>query len=262
MKACTLISGSSGNATYVETAKTKVMIDAGQTGKKLTNALEERCGVNPGELDGILITHAHRDHIAGAGVLARRHELPIYATEGTWYEMDPLIGPVDEKLKNVIDVNKTWELGDIKIETFPLSHDALDPVGYVCSSEAKSIGIATDSGVFTKQMTKSLQDLDCLVIEANHDVDLLHKGPYPWVLKKRIASTLGHLSNECAGKALLDIMGDKTKNVILAHLSSENNRPSLALETVKDMLKENQMELNCEDVIVAPRYEPGPLICL
>lgn len=262
MKICTLISGSSGNASYVETAKTKVMIDAGQSGKKLTNALEGRCGVNPAELDGILITHAHRDHIAGVGVLARRYKLPIYATEGTWNEMRPLIGPVEEKLQNVIEANKTWKLGDINIETFPLSHDALDPVGYVCRSEGKSIGIATDSGIFTKQMTKCLQNLDCFVIEANHDVDLLHKGSYPWSLKKRITSTLGHLSNECAGKALLDIIGDKTKNVILAHLSTENNRPSLALKTVKDILRENQIELNYEDVIIAPRYEPGPLICL
>ncbi|PKM89663.1 MAG: MBL fold metallo-hydrolase [Firmicutes bacterium HGW-Firmicutes-12] len=262
MKACTLMSGSSGNAIYVETKEAKVLIDAGQTGKRITQALEEVCSVSPKELDAIIITHAHRDHISGAGVLSRRFSLPIYATEGTWHEMKPLIGAIETENIRFIDKRNKWELKDLQIESFPTSHDAMESVGFVCSNGKVNLGIATDSGVFTVKMSTKLKNMDCLILESNHDTQMLNNGPYPWSTKKRIASIMGHLSNEGAGLALLKTLGENTKNVILAHLSEENNKPSLALETVRSTLEENQLCIKDTDISVAPRYKPGNCVSL
>ncbi len=262
MQICTLMSGSSGNATYVEASGTKLLIDAGQSGKKIVTALHRACGVNPCELDAILITHAHRDHVCGAGILARKYDLPIYATEGTWFEMKSLIGSVKEERQNVFRTGENFQLGAICIETFPVSHDAMEPVGYICSNKKRRFGIATDSGVFTAQMRKVLNNLDCLILEANHDTEMLHTGPYPWSLKRRVSGAGGHLSNEKAGEALLKVMGKNTKNVVLAHLSEENNNPQLALQTVERVLKEGQIDVEGIEITVAPRYGPGRWIKL
>ncbi|MDD4048850.1 MAG: MBL fold metallo-hydrolase [Clostridia bacterium] len=257
MKICTLMSGSSGNAVFIETSETKILIDAGQSGKAITCALEKSCGITPGDLDAIFLTHGHRDHIMGAGVLARRYKLPVYATEGTWCEIKSLVGNISEEQKKYIDVKKTWELGDIKIETFPLSHDAVEPVGFLVSKGGKSVGLATDTGVFTTRMGNTLQNSDCLILEANHDSELLRNGAYPWSLKKRISGIHGHLSNETAGQALLRTLGKKSKEVILSHLSEENNEPKLALKTVKNILETEQVSLEEVNIMVAPRYKPG-----
>lgn len=262
MEFYTLRSGSSGNAIYIESEGAKVLIDAGLSGKALANAAFQACGIDLAELDALLITHAHRDHILGAGVLARKYKLPVYATEGTWCEMSPLIGPVSSEQKYIIGTKRTWEVGDLKIEAFPVSHDAMEPVGYVLGTGEKNLGVATDSGVMTSRMEKYLRNLDALILEANHDVELLRTGSYPWPLKKRIASILGHLSNESAGQALLRTLGGKTKKVILAHLSEENNKPALALKTVKEELALNQVNLAEVDIFVAPRYEPSPRVSI
>ncbi len=262
MEFYTLRSGSSGNAIYIESEGAKVLIDAGLSGKALANAAFQACGIDLAELDALLITHAHRDHILGAGVLARKYKLPVYATEGTWCEMSPLIGPVSSEQKYIIGTKRTWEVGDLKIEAFPVSHDAMEPVGYVLGTGEKNLGVATDSGVMTSRMEKYLRNLDALILEANHDVELLRTGSYPWPLKKRIASILGHLSNESAGQALLRTLGGKTKKVILAHLSEENNKPALALKTVKEELALNQVNLTEVDIFVAPRYEPSPRVSI
>ena len=262
MNFCTLRSGSSGNAIYIETGQTKVLIDAGLSGKVLATAASQACGVDLAALDALLITHAHRDHVQGAGVLARRYKLPVYATEGTWCEMAPLIGAVPYEKQYIIDTDRTFEIGDLKIGAFPVSHDALEPVGYVLGNRGRMMGVATDSGVMTRGMEKNLRNLDAFIIEANHDVELLRRGPYPWTLKKRIAGIFGHLSNESAGQALLRTLGGKTKKVILAHLSEENNKPALALKTVREELALNQVDLEEVDIFVAPRYEPSPLISI
>lgn len=262
MKVNTLMSGSSGNAIYIAGERSNVLIDAGHTGKGLTEALAVGCQLSPGELDAIFITHAHRDHIRGAGVLSRKYDLPIYATEGTWAEMEPLIGNIKTNNKCYLKEAEPLEVGDLVIECFPLSHDALEPVGFRCSSATKSVGVATDSGVFTAKMQEALHNVDCLILEANHDLGMLNKGPYPWYLKKRIASVNGHLSNEGAGQALLKTIGEKTRKVILAHLSEENNKPELALDTVRNILERNRINLEEVNITVAPRYCPGPLISI
>jgi phosphoribosyl 1,2-cyclic phosphodiesterase len=251
------MSGSSGNSIYIETSRAKVLIDAGNSGKAIALALNEACGKSLCDLDALLITHGHRDHIMGAGVLARKYKMPVYATEGTWSESGPLIGKIEQEQKRYINVEKSLEIGDLKIEAFPLSHDSIEPVGFHLAEGVKSLGIATDSGVYTSRMEKMLRNVDCLVLEANHDLEMLKNGPYPWPLKKRISSILGHLSNESAGQALLRTLGGNSKHVILAHLSQENNKPSLALETVIKTLEESQFSLDDVDITVAPRYKPG-----
>lgn len=259
MEINTLMSGSSGNAIFVSTKQSKILIDAGQTGKAITNCLAAGCHIEPCDLDAIFITHGHRDHIHGAGILSRKYDLPIYATEGTWSEMEPLIGAIKEHNKCYLRENDKIEIRDLVIKSFPISHDALEPVGYRCESVGKSVGVATDSGVFTNRMQEALYNVDCLVLEANHDVDLLNNGAYPWYLKKRIASVSGHLSNDSAGQALLRIMGDCTREVILAHLSEDNNRPDLALDTVYGILEQNSVDLEKINITVAPRFQPSQL---
>lgn len=262
MKFCTLMSGSSGNAFYVETPQTKVMIDAGKSGKALTQALEEVSGCSPQDLDALLLSHEHRDHVMGAGVLARRYHLPVYATEGTWEEMAVQIGPLKEEQRHYIKKNQTLELGDLQIEFISLSHDARDPIGFLLTHGRTRLGIATDSGVFTAHMAKALYNVHCLVLEANHDPEMLKNGPYPWPLKRRISGEKGHLSNQGAGEALIKTLGDHTKRVVLAHLSAENNRPDLAVQTVAQTLENNHFNLDEVEITVAPRHKPGLLMSI
>jgi phosphoribosyl 1,2-cyclic phosphodiesterase len=258
MRFCTLMSGSSGNAFYVETSQVKVMIDAGKSGKALAQALKTACGRSPQELDALLLSHGHRDHTLGAGVMARRYQqLSLYATEGTWWEMGEEIGPIKEEQKHYISDNQVLELGDLKIEFFPVSHDASEPVGFLLTQGEKKLGIATDSGVFTPRMAQILHNVHCLVLEANHDPELLKKGSYPWPLKKRVSSAQGHLSNQEAGIALVQTLGPQTRQVVLTHLSAENNRPALALKTVEKTLEKKHFSLEEVEITVAPRYKPS-----
>jgi phosphoribosyl 1,2-cyclic phosphodiesterase len=261
MRFCSLASGSSGNSYYIGTRNTSILIDAGISGKRICQELELKVGLEGSQLDGLFITHEHNDHIQSVGVLARRFKVPLYATEGTWKGVEGKIGKVDPDLCNVLEDCGSMELGDINIEWFATSHDANEPVGYVCRHGKKKIGLATDTGMITKQMANALSDVDFLVLEANHDEKMLATGKYPYYLKKRIHSNLGHLSNNAAGKALLDLAGEKTKGVLLAHLSQENNLPSLALATVGDILNRNKTDFDF-DLKVAPRSQSTSCIRL
>ncbi|NLT94100.1 MAG: MBL fold metallo-hydrolase [Clostridia bacterium] len=261
MRFCSLASGSSGNSYYIGTKNTNILIDAGISGKRICQELESKVGLEGSQLDGLFITHEHTDHIQSIGVLARRFKVPLYATEGTWRGMRGKIGEVDPDLCHVLDDCGSLELGDINIEWFPTSHDANEPVGYLCQSGKKKIGLATDTGVLTRPMADILRNVDLLVLEANHDEKMLATGRYPLYLKKRIGSSLGHLSNRAAGKALLDLAGEKTKTVFLAHLSQENNLPGLAMATVGEILSKNKVEFNF-DLAVAPRSQSTSCIRL
>jgi len=263
MKFCSLMSSSAGNAFYLESGQTRLMIDAGQSGRALTEALEVGSGCQPQELAALFLSHGHRDHVQGAGVMARRYkQLSVYATEGTWGEMEQIVGPICPTQKKTFSVGKIIELGDLKIKPFRVAHDACDPVGFLFSNGEKRLGMVTDSGIFTSEMVKTLYNADCLVLEANHDPDLLWNGSYPWPLKKRVAGTKGHLSNQAAGEALAQIIGPRTRQIVLIHLSRENNQPELALETVKGILKENKACLRKLKIEVAPHDQPGNYITI
>jgi phosphoribosyl 1,2-cyclic phosphodiesterase len=192
----------------------------------------------------------------GAGVLARKYKMPVYATEGTWSESGSIVGKINEEQIRYINEEKGLEIGDVKIEAIPLSHDALEPVGFRISEGEKSLGIATDSGVYTTRMERALRNVDCLILEANHDPEMLRTGPYPWPLKKRILGDNGHLSNELADKVIAYMAEKGTKRFLLGHLSKENNFPELAYQTVCNALYEKSITAGTDimlDVVLRDR---------
>ncbi|PKM82136.1 MAG: MBL fold metallo-hydrolase [Firmicutes bacterium HGW-Firmicutes-14] len=259
MRVCTLASGSSGNATYVEGDGSAVLVDAGLSGKAVIELLESR-GIDPLGLDGILVTHEHIDHIRGIGVLSRKFDLKVYATEQTWGAVTPLIGEIRDYNRCILEPGRELEKGELKIEHFETSHDAVDSIGFCFHNEGIKIGITTDTGFLTSSARKEIDGADLMIFEANHDLHMLKNGRYPWNLKKRILSDRGHLSNIAAGHCLASLVGGKTSGIVLAHLSKENNIPELAYSTVAKVLEESGLNPERDIVLeVAPRSEPGTL---
>ena len=195
----------------------------------------ESLGIKPSELDGILITHEHSDHISGLGILARKYEIPIYTTKETYeaIKQDKKIGLLPEGLFHEVRYDEKFILKDMEIYPVRISHDAKKPVAYRVGCEKKKVGILTDLGNFNDYIVECMSNLDAVLLEANHDVNMLQVGPYPYYLKQRILGDRGHLSNESAGKLLCHLLHDDLKAVFLGHLSKENNYEELAFETVK-----------------------------
>lgn len=232
-----LASGSSGNAMYVATEKQKLLIDAGLSGKKLEQ-LFQTIQCSPKELDGILVTHEHSDHIKGLGVFARRYQLPIYANAKTWAAMEGQIGEIPTEQKFEFPVESVRTFGDIDVESFAVSHDAAEPMFFIFHHEGKKLTLATDIGYVSERMKGKIKDSDMYVFEANHDVNMLMMGRYPWNVKQRILSDKGHVSNEDAAHALADIIGTNTSRIYLAHLSRDNNMKDLARLSVQQILEQ------------------------
>lgn len=246
MKFCSLYSGSSGNSLFVSNNSTKILIDAGLSGKRIQSALDA-IEENPNEIGGIMVTHEHSDHIHGVGVLSRRFDLPVYANEKTWEAMMKDLGKIAEHNIKVFDFEKPFDIMDLQIEAFKTSHDAAESAGFVISDGKNRVGIATDSGIITAEMRKALCGCDLVVLESNHDVSMLEAGSYPFYLKQRIKSDFGHLSNETAGDLALTLVKEGTRQLVLAHLSQENNYPLLAYETTARILTQAGVALE-EDV--------------
>lgn len=231
-----LSSGSTGNATVVTNEETKVLVDAGFSAKKIDELLQER-GMCGSDLDAIVVTHEHADHIKGLGAVARKFDLPIYANEKTWAELDRQIGEIAESNRRVLDTGGLLEIGTMQIESFGISHDAAEPVGYCFHEGEQKLSLATDLGYMSGKVKEKIKDSDVLVLESNHDIEMLRMGKYPWNIKRRILSDVGHLSNEAAGEGLIDILSSKTKRVYLAHLSRDHNMMDLARLTVGNILE-------------------------
>lgn len=242
MRLCSIASGSSGNCIYVGSDEANILVDAGISGKKIENGLKE-LSVEPKSLDGILVTHEHIDHVAGLGVMARRYHLPLYMTEKTAQAVCNIksVGKIDHELFQVITPDRPFRIRDITIDATSIWHDAADPVCYTMESGGVRASIATDMGNYHEGIVEKLKGSDILFIEANHDINMLQVGPYPYYLKRRILSNRGHLSNERSGQLLCDIMTENTREVFLGHLSKDNNYSELAYETVKISLLENGM---------------------
>ncbi|WP_028992327.1 MBL fold metallo-hydrolase [Thermoanaerobacter thermocopriae] len=239
MKFCSLRSGSSGNAIYINHKDVHILIDAGLSGRTIERALLN-IGVNPKSLSAILITHEHKDHIKGAGVLSRRYNIPIYANKATWGAMEKDIKEISEKNKLYFTTGEEFEIGEIKIIPFKKPHDAVEPVGFSFKCGDKKISIATDLGYMTRGVANHLIGSDVVLLESNHDIQMLINGSYPWPLKKRILSNLGHLSNDAAADTLMKLFKMKAIGIaFLGHLSQNNNRPELAFTTVTNMLKKS-----------------------
>jgi phosphoribosyl 1,2-cyclic phosphodiesterase len=233
-----LASGSTGNAMIVANDETKLLIDAGLSAKKLQQLMLER-EIDCAELDAILVTHEHSDHTKGLGALARKYNLPIYANQKTWEHMQ--LGEIADHCRKVLDTGSLLDFGTMQVESFGLSHDAAEPVGYCFYQGSEKLSLATDLGYMSSKVKDKLADSTVLVLEANHDVEMLRMGRYPWNIKRRILGDTGHLSNEAAGDALCDIVTAKTERVYLAHLSRDHNLMDLARLTVNNILEEHAM---------------------
>lgn len=262
MRFSVLVSGSTGNALYVETDEVRLLIDAGVSGRQLEQLLAGH-RVDPGQLDAIIISHEHIDHVKGVGVLARRYHLPVYANPATWQAMPTQVGDIPEELRRYFDTGTTFHIGDVEIESFSTSHDAADPVGFCFYHGKAKLGLATDLGYMSRKVMDKVRDAQVLILEANHDVEMLRMGRYPWDVKRRILSDVGHLSNEAAGDALAEMLhrGAAIRHVFLAHLSQENNLQELAHMTVEHILRQAQVEVG-KDIQLAPTYpnRPTPLM--
>jgi phosphoribosyl 1,2-cyclic phosphodiesterase len=242
MQVHVLASGSTGNAIFLDFEDTKILVDAGISTRRIKNSLAE-LGVRLEEVDGVFITHEHRDHISGLATMTKKYKLPVYASPDTWNNMycRELIPPECNKpLKESVDI------GRVKVEPFRISHDAADPVGYSFYHGHKKCSVVTDLGFVTDSVKKAISFSDVLVLESNHDVDMLQSGSYPWHLKKRIMSNRGHLSNVDAGWTLARLERKSRTQVLLAHMSQENNRPELAVDTVKTILSDQGFKLGTE----------------
>ncbi len=252
MRFVSIASGSSGNCIYVGSDSTHLLIDAGISAKRIEQGLNE-IGIKGGELDGILITHEHSDHIKGLGVLARKFGVPIYGTSETLEEIGKAtsLGKFDKGLLTPVRPDVEFAAGDLVIQPFQVDHDAANPVAYRVKSGRKSVAVATDMGHFDQYVIDHLQNLDALLIESNHDVRMLETGPYPYYLKKRILGDHGHLSNENAGRLLCQILHDGLKHIFLGHLSKENNYEELAYETVRLEITEGDTPYKAADFSIS-----------
>ena len=244
MRLISLASGSSGNCTYIGSENTHILVDAGISCRKIDNSLKE-IGIKASELSGIFVTHEHIDHIQGIRVLCKKYGIPIYATWETIikiYHLDKK-KEIDHCLYQNILPDQSVPIGDLEVNPFSISHDAANPLAYRVNQGKKSVAVVTDLGCYNDKIVQTLQGLDALLLEANHDINMLELGPYPYSLKRRVLGDSGHLSNEMAGQLLSKIMHGNLKSVMLGHLSKENNMEELAYETVR-----LEVEMNCPDV--------------
>ena len=260
-----IASGSSGNCIYIGSDNTHLLVDAGISNKRIQEGLND-IGLTGSDVTGILVTHEHSDHIKGLGVLSRKYHLPIYGTKETLDEIAACktLGTFDTGLLSPIEPDVDFQIGDLTLEPFSIHHDAANPVAYRVSHERKSVAVATDMGHYDQYVIDHLKDLDALLLEANHDVNMLETGPYPYYLKRRILGDHGHLSNENAGRLLNYILNDKLKYVLLGHLSKENNYEALAYETVRFEIDQGDTPYKAKDfpIEVAKRDEMSQIIHL
>ena len=248
MQLCSLYSGSSGNSIYVGNENTHFLVDVGVSAKKLEKALAE-IDLTVNDMAGIFITHEHSDHISGLGVIARRYGIPMYGTAKTLEAVKAYktLGEVDYSLFQAIEPDEDFMMNDIKVRAIRTWHDATDPVCYTFKQGKRKISIATDLGNFDAYIINNLKDSDILLIEANHDINMLEVGPYPYYLKQRILGDRGHLSNERSGQLIKQLLNNHIKGILLGHLSKENNFPELAYETVYVELLQNPYTSDIQD---------------
>lgn len=263
MRLCSIASGSSGNCILAGSDNSHILIDAGISGKRIREGLSQ-LGLKPEETEGIFITHEHMDHIQGLGVMARRHGLPIYGTEGTLsaIKKNQTLGEIDEGLFHVIRPDEPLFAGDISVEPIRVSHDAADPVMYILRHGNRSAAVVTDLGKYDQYLIDKLRGIHVLLLEANHDVRMLEMGAYPYPLKQRILGERGHLSNETSGQFLSEVLHDQFRGVMLGHLSKENNYEKLAYETVRLEVTLGESPYRGSDfpMYVAKRDEPSECI--
>lgn len=253
-----LISGSSGNATLIVENNTLILLDCGASGKKISQSIES-LGFCCADLSAILLTHEHIDHIQGAGILSRRFDIPIYTTKETFSNIN--IGPIREENIKFVTPNTSVEIGDVLVHPFSISHDAKNPVGYSFDLDAGKFSSLTDTGIITPEIYSAVKDSKYILLESNHDKEMLQFGNYPYPLKQRILGNLGHLSNVVASKMAVKMMENGTEHIMLGHLSNENNTPEIAYKTTENAILEKGGIVGRDVMLsVAKRYEITRLI--
>lgn len=255
MQFSVLGSGSKGNAVYIESGGTCILIDAGFSGKEIEKRLRS-IDREMDEVDAICLTHEHNDHIQGAGVISRRCKIPLHSNRGTFIAAEKRLGKLF-KLRE-FETGDTIEIGGLQIRSFQVSHDTADPVGYVVSDDHTSLGYCTDTGKVSHLMTQRLQGCNGLILEFNHNLELLKAGPYPLPLQQRVRSSRGHLCNEDAAKLLAELVGEDLKYIVQAHLSEQNNTPELARKAAL----ESMVEWEGTELHLAKQQQATPIITL
>ena len=263
MKLCSIASGSSGNCIYVGSDQTNLLVDAGVSAKRIENGLNG-IDILPDTIQGILITHEHSDHVQGLGILARRYHIPIYSTFETATSIQNIksLGAIPKELFHHITPNQAFMINDIEVEPFSTSHDASNPVCYTMQANGKKVGLATDLGKYDDYILSKLDSSEILFIEANHDVNMLMVGKYPYYLKQRILGDRGHLSNETSADLISKLIHPNLKHILLAHLSKENNYEELAYETVCCELMSRGTDFSAQKVSVARREQPSEMVLI
>ncbi|KXT61742.1 MBL fold metallo-hydrolase [Lactococcus sp. DD01] len=251
-----LASGSTGNSFYLETPEKKILVDAGLSGKKIESLLGE-IDRDIKDIDALLITHEHSDHIKGIGVLARKHGIQLYANELTWQELESKnsLGKIASEQKHIFEMGKTKTFGDIDVESFGVSHDAIAPQFYRFMKDNKSFVLLTDTGYVSDRMRGTIENADGYLMESNHDIEILRMGGYPWKTKQRILSDQGHLSNEDGAEAAFNVLGNKTKRIFLGHLSLNNNIQELAHMTMDGFLAQHDVDTKRDVHIIDTSHE-------
>lgn len=239
---CTLFSGSSGNCTFITNQNIRILVDAGKSGSTIQSSLKN-IGQNIEDIDAILVTHEHVDHIRGIGILSRKYNIPVYANSNTWDAMRGIIGQINQENVKTFDTNKTFEVGNIGVKAFDIPHDAAEPVGYNFHIGSKKVTTATDVGHVNDKLFENLKNSDVLLIESNHDIEMVKVSKYPYFLKQRILGKHGHLSNESAGNLVCDLIEHGISRVLLGHLSRENNFPELCYQTVANILESKGIKI-------------------
>lgn len=245
MKICSIASSSEGNCIFVEAAGKKYLVDVGISRTRVIKALES-IQTEPEEISGIFITHEHSDHTNGLAAWLKKYPVPVYGTEKTLCSVLDRAGEKEKReftdLFNYIEAGKVFNLGELSVYPFHISHDARDPVGYTFSLKGEKAGIATDMGTYNEDTIRALSGCRFLLLEANHDQSMLQVGRYPYELKRRILGDKGHLSNEKCGKLAASLLGSGLRTILLGHMSKDNNFPELAYETVRYELEKTGFE--------------------
>jgi len=252
MRLVSIASGSSGNCIYIGSDSTHILVDAGISCKRIEQGLNG-IGIKGSELDAVVITHEHSDHVRGLGILAHKYNVPVYATKETLEEISTMkyMGEYPRELFRAVRPEVHFSVGDLELLPFSIDHDAANPVAYRVRNGRRHVAVATDLGHYDQYIINHLQGLDALLLESNHDVNMLQAGPYPYFLKRRIMGDYGHLSNESAGRLLNYVLNDHMKQILLGHLSKENNYEELARETVKLEIDKGECPYRAGDFPIA-----------
>ena len=256
---CSLFSGSSGNCLFVQSDTTNILVDCGESAKKISEALLQ-IGIDINTIDGILITHEHSDHVKSLATLSKKYNLPIYINKETYNALAEQKEKLDLNNINFFDFLNNFFVGDIEIHPFPIPHDAANPCGFNILYNTDKISIATDLGHITPEIMSNLEKSKFILLESNYDPNTLKCSPYPYYLKERISGPNGHLSNETAGKVISHLMDFGLETAMLGHLSKENNFPELAYKTVMDEIIYNNKTNSNINLSVATRFSPTPII--